>query len=250
MMSSEDLKKEHYISRRVIVRIWTSRGNPHHPGADVGHISVATPNTYISLWPHRREGEGSGIVCPVSHEFFTYAKDLEFEKREPEVICCFYTLDYIAMERAFDELKDRLKGWVLVGGVFCQNAESCASGAYRILQEGGIQNLMSTQKQSSMVSSESSSAFWTKKSHSAAGSSYLLTGNKEGSQVESQASMIASVYSIEMGLGAVIQSPDKLALVLGEAKRQEIMKYPILGTIVFPDETQVSVKEATTCCLQ
>ena len=35
----------------VIVNIWTSKGNEALRGANVGHVSLTTPNHYISLWP-------------------------------------------------------------------------------------------------------------------------------------------------------------------------------------------------------
>ncbi len=42
------INKDNY----VIINVWTSKGNKAIPGANVGHVSLTTPNRYISLWPN------------------------------------------------------------------------------------------------------------------------------------------------------------------------------------------------------
>lgn len=39
------------LTQRTIVRVWTSKENSLFPGDNVGHISIETPNSYMSLWP-------------------------------------------------------------------------------------------------------------------------------------------------------------------------------------------------------
>ena len=38
-------------SNHIIVNIWTSEDNKTIPGANVGHVSLQTQDTYMSLWP-------------------------------------------------------------------------------------------------------------------------------------------------------------------------------------------------------
>jgi hypothetical protein len=55
---------------RVIVNIWTSEENKAVRGANVGHISIATPHRYISLWPGPRENKK--IVNKLYHKWNRY----------------------------------------------------------------------------------------------------------------------------------------------------------------------------------
>ena len=53
MSEEKKLALQGYKKRCIVVRIWTSAGNSKHPGHDVGHVSVETSESYISLWPKR-----------------------------------------------------------------------------------------------------------------------------------------------------------------------------------------------------
>jgi hypothetical protein len=46
----------------VIINIWTNSRNKALPGKNrIGHISITTPNTHISLWPLRTHSRGTGF---------------------------------------------------------------------------------------------------------------------------------------------------------------------------------------------
>jgi hypothetical protein len=51
VMFKETLDKENF----VIVNIWTSEENEAIPGSNVGHVSLQTKHSYISLWPSKFE---------------------------------------------------------------------------------------------------------------------------------------------------------------------------------------------------
>lgn len=252
------MEQAQLATRRVVVRIWVSAGNPHVHGENVGHISIETPNRYISLWPRQatallaaaKDVDGTGVFKPISHEFFTdYHQDLRYEQRSPGITYCFYTLNYLEMERVFDDLKNTLRGWALLGGILCRDAASCASAAYRVLQAGGIERLEpSKARQGLALTGESSGALWYKKSHSVASSSHIIVSSScllitntemaenylKISKADFDRSVAAGFYCVEMGLGGILDSPDKLALTLKEAKRKETIENPRIKEIQFP----------------
>src|SRR5690242_400927 len=99
-MDSNLAKKKLLEQERVTVRIWTSGFNVTSPGESVGHVSVETDNTYMSLWPKQanhshpsaKDREGKGVVSPISSEFVpSYENDVDYEGREPEHTIRFYT---------------------------------------------------------------------------------------------------------------------------------------------------------------
>lgn len=132
---------------RVIIRVWTSRYNREHKGENVGHISLQTPNRYMSLWPTSLgKQQGLGIFKPINHELKDdYQADLDEERRDPEVTICLYTLDHSRMEEYYDTAACQLKGWALIGRklVNQNSAASCSSLAYDVLKAGGIYDMIS-----------------------------------------------------------------------------------------------------------
>lgn len=132
-------------NNRVIIRIWASKRNR---GENVGHISIQTPNRYMSLWPNNKD-QGLGVLLPIQPEFKVNADaDIEEEGRVPEKLYCLYSLDVTAMEAQFDVIKSNqsFKGWVLIGDNLLLNkgnAHSCSSLAYKVLLAGDIYSLLS-----------------------------------------------------------------------------------------------------------
>ena len=71
------------------------------------------------------------LVCNIDEAI----KDCALERRSPELIFCFYTLDVSAIEIEFRKCLDKTKGWSLLG---TQDSHSCASLAWAVLVSGGI----------------------------------------------------------------------------------------------------------------
>lgn len=139
---------------RVIIRVWTSQWNKHHPGQNVGHVSIETesPKGYYSLWPtDQGKNQGPGLFKPIQKEFKrTYQADRLAEDRDPELTICLYSLNIKGIIKKFNDIKDNLAGWRLVGSnvlsrkLKSTNKESCASLAYRLLLAGDIDDLTSS----------------------------------------------------------------------------------------------------------
>lgn len=244
-VTTESLQKERYERQRVVVNIWTSAGNPNHRGHNVGHVSIQTPNQYMSLWPRQARGdepaakgnEGLGFFKGISHELLPdYKKDEEYEGRPPEVRLCFYSLNTTDMEREFDRVKDTLKGWSLLG--LEKKSESCASLAWHLLQAGGIGKLAGLPTQSSVSSTGSSTGSFLSGKY-ASGSSAQGSSSASDSKGASTESQGASTYASEMAISLVVKSPDALAGALTQAKKQELSSHPLTQGLTFAGETVV-----------
>lgn len=140
---------------RVIVRIWSSILTG---GENVGHISIETPNCYMSLWPddERKNPElpkgqkNFGVISAINKQFmFNANEDIAAERgRPPEKLLCFYSLNIEAIEARFKGITTdpEFRGWTLIGNNLLLNkgnAHSCASLAYTLLKAGGIYELIS-----------------------------------------------------------------------------------------------------------
>lgn len=185
---------------RVIVRIWTSKDNQQFPGQNVGHISIETPDSYMSLWPapstqeerdaYRQEYRQAGALQQKHLRYFrerssdfhqTYQNDYEAEDNHPpQVTICFYSLRHDLMNTKFNELKNNIAHWRLIGSnLLVQNVEStietflnhsksiesevgkkdvdnCASLALKILRAGYIGNLIDNYTEAGFSSTTSS----------------------------------------------------------------------------------------------
>ena len=234
----------HLVMDRVIVRIWGSAANPRvavpahakMPTKDsVGHISIeyGIDRKYLSIWPIE---EGLGIVKTCACKFAPdYNHDVMAEGRPADITYCFYTLDSSDMDDAFNNLKQKLKGWSLVGGLLCSNVESCASAAYGILCAGGLGNLTGTKRQRARATTDACCwASWHKGAHSVQSGGNLLTSRLQEARTEFAGSIAASIYMAEMGAGLIVCSPDQLESELQEAKKQELRNNPITRNIYFP----------------
>lgn len=141
----------------VTVRIWNSglKG-----GENVGHISIQTSTTYMSLWPASSKMRKSEVFLSRGHNLIPNPEeDIVLEDgRHPEKIYCLYTLDKNAIEARFRKITegDQFKGWTLFGDagylINESNTHSCATLAYTLLTAGGLYQLAS-RLQSSRVSS-------------------------------------------------------------------------------------------------
>jgi len=255
--------KEETMKNRVIVRIWTSLGNPKYPGKNVGHVSVQTPNIYVSLWPMQatedgfpsaKTVEGWGVTAPISSEFVVdYEKDKTYEGRPPEVIYCFYTLDTAAIEYEFADLKERLKGWALFGHLVSKNAQSCASLAYQVLLAGGIKRLLS--HGSSIMtrgSALSSEGFFASGQAVKMEIVSAFSSRPEAAAAATLQSRADSLYCVEMLGAGLLESPDQLALLLQNAKRRELEIKPITRQIEYlgeQDEHETPIEKAGGCTI-
>lgn len=128
------------IEDRVIIRIWTSEYNL---GDGVGHISIQTPNNYMSLWPKGHPSKGLMQYFEVrAYDLLQEFKhDVTLEERDPEFVVCLYSIEFEKIEDKFREFKKKLQGWTLLGSNRLLNsgsAESCATLALSLLRAGGL----------------------------------------------------------------------------------------------------------------
>ncbi len=132
---------------RVVIYVWfgTAAG-----GSDVGHAALKTPATYISLWPVKDTGKSDLASMAFEHRngvnFHTYEDDVVAEAREPNFICCLYSLDVMAIEREFASLGPRIGNWSVLGNTAINRPNqhltmSCSSLVYDLLIKGGIRSL-------------------------------------------------------------------------------------------------------------
>jgi hypothetical protein len=176
------------ISTRVIIRVWTSQDNKQFPGNNVGHISIETPNNYMSLWPiphppkQKKEFQEYNILKQKYLKYFmerpsdflqSYQDDYHAEGGiPPQVTICLYSLDHYMVDNEFYKLKMNT-GWRLVGSnllvqklddtveamvsyskiietkVEHKNIDNCASLALKMLKAGRITQLVDTSTYSS-----------------------------------------------------------------------------------------------------
>lgn len=217
----QELNKQNCIT----VHIWHSGSNIHEKGENVGHASLeCSDGTYMSLWPRGRAKleEGTGVTKPIGHKFVgSYKKDKEKEDRGSETRICFYSLDVDAIKHQFNTFKTELVGWCLLGGV-CKDAQSCVSLVWKLLEKGGIRNLVSQSKQGSILSGQSTMGSILASKHLTSFKSRL--GSKD------------SFYSSEAMVGLLIKSPDMLIPLLKSAKDTECKKSEF-SSLRFPGET-------------
>jgi hypothetical protein len=145
---------------RIIVRIWTSERNKEFPGQNVGHVSLETfqPAGYMSLWPQATPTAlDKGAIQPVPHEFkANYAADLQAERRRPELTICLYSLNLHLLHEAWQNKRDNLEGWTLIGSnklINSGSADSCSGMAYHLLEKALIYELISKSRYSKTFSS-------------------------------------------------------------------------------------------------
>lgn len=183
-------------SKRVIIRVWTSEENKQFPGHNVGHVSLETPERYMSLWPvpftqnQINEYRAAGDLERMYKKYFmerkpdfksSYQEDYAAEENQPpQVVICLYGLDIHSIENEFDRLLKITEGWRLIGSnQFVQKLESaaevitahskifesevgnrrvdsCASLALKLLKIGGISQYIDLSKYSTFTSKTSS----------------------------------------------------------------------------------------------
>jgi len=218
---------------RVIIRVWTSEKNQQFPGQNVGHISIETPERYMSLWPvpfsqaQINEYQKAGTLKQQYLKYFMprdshYMRSCREDEQaegdvKPQVVICLYTLDRKAINMQFERLSQETKSWRLIGSnllvqklesvaetlvlhsttfqseVGKRQVENCASFALKMLKAGDIQQLVSLSENSSFASNTSSSV-----------------------------------------------SPDQILDILLPAKRAELARYPETESFTFGGETPLA----------
>ncbi len=87
--ASSHLRQDRYVT----VNVWTAEDDPYLPGHNVGHVSIQTPQMYISLWPAARAAEdrvSRGELSKV--ERLTRDATKHFASRPPNYVQS-YTMD-------------------------------------------------------------------------------------------------------------------------------------------------------------
>jgi hypothetical protein len=238
------VKNQEYFmqSNCLIVRVWTSTENKDYPGEGVGHVSLETKDSYLSLWPTAftpEQKEAYQQASPTQRKTLKYfmerdpsfhqdyKTDVEAEGgTPPQVTVCLYSLDTDMIENEFEKLKRDTTSWRLIGSnLFVQKIEStaqaitansklfeskvgkhtvdnCASLALKLLKAGGISGLIDTPTYSS-VSTQTSS----------------------------------------------VVKPDNILKVIFPAKLTELEKYPDTEKLSFFGETVIEKPAKTTCLI-
>lgn len=127
------------MENKVIVRVWTSSIHESNQGDGVGHVSVeiVEEKEYISLWP---TSASNATAC-----WHSYDEDLIAEQRLPEYCLVFYGLDIDKMSAMYDQQREKIKKWNLMGNnrvLGDCNANSCSGVVYSILKVGGIEDYL------------------------------------------------------------------------------------------------------------
>lgn len=134
------------IENRVMVRVWRTYGLL----GSVGHVSIETPNRYISLWPKHNSRKGNKLKQTFEERDSHFRNGYDSDKNEedgrvPEFVVCLYGLNIVAMEAKFDLLRQETESWTLLGRnrlINRKNSNSCSGLAHDLLIAGGIAEFM------------------------------------------------------------------------------------------------------------
>ena len=234
-------------NNRVIVRVWTSSYNKSFPGHNVGHVSIETPTSYMSLWPvpltleqivkyrdaktlEKKYSKYYMERDPDFHQNFDVdARDegapLGLERLEPQVVVCLYSLNVDDIESAFGHLQHDTRAWRLVGSnMLLQKLETLTVEvvqATKLFDSGPVET----------VENCASAALKLLK---AGGITNLVNIFKESSFCSQTSSSV---------------SPDKILEILIPAKSKELTRYPETQEYQFQDETPQGAKKPSCSLL-
>ena len=112
---------------------------------DVGHVSLETPDLYISLWPNGPPDPTGKIVKVRPATINTLEEDLELEGRDPEETIILETLNVRKITRRFLDLMEDDPEFYLAGrdrvcGFW--NGDNCCGFVYDLLVAGEIEELV------------------------------------------------------------------------------------------------------------
>jgi len=216
-MTEKKLRIMLFEQKRVIVRIWTSSVNRSYPGDNVGHVSIQTPNQYISLWP-KEALSTKGSAPPKLPESFIEDVRLENDRR-PELTFCFYSLDRHAIDKSFTVFKNSSDSSYSLLGIRT-NSTNCAQLALKLLIAGGVGRLISLSAQSSICCKRGTKDKALSKGEIAQSISQAAFFQDHESKTAFSRGANDLFRSVEML--APIQNPDKLAELLQKAKKIEL----------------------------
>ena len=132
-------------AKHVLNAIQEARSQSCRVDVNVGHVAMATPNRYVSLWPG--ESARGNRYKVVDAAYSTIAKDIQNEKGVSDTIVTLYSLDTKAIETTFDAIQDSDDGFVLAGDNTKVRSENdrkgynCNGLVYALLQRGGIDDI-------------------------------------------------------------------------------------------------------------
>jgi len=154
------------------------------------------------------------------------------------------TLDPTKMENEFAKLRKRLQGWSLLG--LAKDSKSCASLAGRLLQVGGIDKLINIVETTIKEVTEVSRGSYKSTVHGAKVSQYAVLSKEQDALLKArEASKATSFYTLEMGVGRVIESPDHLAKLLQIAVDNERSKHPYTKDFFAQESSTTKTNEGT-----
>lgn len=132
-------------AKRVLSAINEARRKNEHVDAEVGHVAMALPNDYASLWP--AESAGGNHFKVVKAAFSDIESDIYSEGGAPDLKVSLYSLDTLAMEAALKQIRVSDDGFVLVGDTSStrlnneQKGRNCNGLVYELLQRGGVDHI-------------------------------------------------------------------------------------------------------------
>lgn len=150
--------------RYVTVRIWIStvaqkptnaklalikykKGTVDTNSINIGHVSLETPENYISFWPGEEPNSISKVVKAATNDL---KSDIESEGGQPHHVVHLFSLDIDEINEGFEAIQQEGIGWVLTGdsSITDGKGHSCASLAYALLLRGNIEKLLSSLERS------------------------------------------------------------------------------------------------------
>ena len=138
----------------VIIRIWKYPKSSTN-GNNVGHVSLETPNNYISFWPNERKGIGANFSVPGKFNSYNEDRLSEYgnlrnegffkhrsvvEGGKPTLEIKISGLDTNAIETEYKRIKSQNPNWGLLGSSVLggSNTYNCSGIVAKLLLVGGI----------------------------------------------------------------------------------------------------------------
>lgn len=132
-------------AKRVISAINEARRKKERIDAHVGHVAMALPNAYASLWP--AESAGGNHFKVVKATFSDIESDIYSEGGPPDLLVSLYSLESQTMEAALEEIQASKDGFALAGDTSStrlsnkQKGRNCNGLVYELLQRGGVDKI-------------------------------------------------------------------------------------------------------------
>ena len=130
-------------AKKVLNEISNARAQGRRANVNIGHVTLAIPQTYASIWPAESAGGNQFKVVKAAY-VDSFKEDIDNEGREPDTIITLYSLNIKAIESSLREIKCSDAGFALSGDNSStrssndKQAYNCNGLVYALLQAGGV----------------------------------------------------------------------------------------------------------------